>query len=135
MKPKLNDTRRREWAALQTAYRAANEALSNHRLRLRVRFGSHAAALAYAGAHARHRYEVLERAERRAYARIYRWLDRHSPWDWHSGTSAHWTCTTLTVEQALADSAPTLPADSAAWGMPHRERTPEPRGAALEARS
>lgn len=83
---------------------------------------------AYAPAKAQHRRDVLERAERRAWDRIFRWLERYSPWDWRAGVSAFWICTSLTAEQALAtETAPVIPAEAAAYGFPHATRQPERR--------
>jgi hypothetical protein len=49
---------------------------------------------------------------------IHAWLDANSPWDWASGVSSRWTCENVTEALALSETAPTLPADAAGYGMP-----------------
>lgn len=119
-----------EWTALQDKYKAAHDVVRALEIRLAVRYGSTVAALAYAAPKTRHRMEVLRRAEQRAYARIFRWLSRYSPWDWGSGTSAHWICSSLTADQAMSEAAPILPAESASYGAPQAPHSPERKVAA-----
>lgn len=117
-----------DWADIRQVFRFVHDRAADYQLKKRLKYGSDIwAAVARGTRKERQRQEVLERAEQRAYDRIFRWLDAHSPWDWHSGTSAHWICTELTAREALSTEAPIIPARAAGYGSPRVEHSPEPR--------
>lgn len=116
-----------EWSDLKQVYLFAHEQAEAYHYRLKARYGTDLAHVVYATRKERKRVEMLERREQRAYDRIFRWLDKHSLWDWHSGTGAHWICTKLTADKALSDEAPVLPAESAGYGSARVDRRAERR--------
>jgi hypothetical protein len=122
-----------EWSTLQANYRIADKILSDYRVHLRVRYGTDVTGRVYSSRREQHKLDVLERAQARIYARIFVWLDKHSPWDWHAGTSAHWICSSLTADQALSDTPPVLPAESAGYGSPRVPHCPDRATAAPQA--
>jgi hypothetical protein len=101
-----------EWDALQEAYRTANHATWEYRESLRSKYRDEA----YCSRGERKRLDALKAREDKACDRIFTWLDRHSPWDWHGQVSAHWTCSKLAAAQALSVSHPILPEEAKGYG-------------------
>lgn len=121
-----------DWADIQQVFRFAHDEREDYLYKLKARYGTGVASTVYATRAEQRRLDVLNGREERAYGRIFRWLDAHSPWDWHSGTSAHWICTELAAGEALSVEAPIIPARAAGYGSPRVEHRPERRRRALD---
>lgn len=122
-----------EWADIRQLYTFHEGREADYTIKLRMRYGTHVSAIVYASRKEQHRLEMLQNAEKRAYERCFRWLDKHSPWDWHSGTSAHWICSRLTAAMALSVEAPVVPGEAAGYGSPRVPHSPERRRERQEA--
>lgn len=116
----------RKLAELQAKYREAYAHEETYRTKLRAKYGSGGGYSTYASRAEAHHLAVLRRKVDRVRQSILRWLEDHCAWNFQSGVSCHWLCAQLTEDQAK-DPRPLLPAEAAAYGMPHEPFTPEPR--------
>lgn len=121
----LNPRRVAEWEAFQAKYRAAWELYDRWDTEMRVR---HGADYRHYVRGARDKANKLRQALGRVTDRMVAWLDKNSAWEWRSGVALHWTATKATAAMVLSDTAPTLPAEAAAYGYPQRDFTIGVRG-------
>lgn len=104
-------------ADLQTVYRLHHDAAERLWIKLSAKYGG---TISYASAGEGAKLAQLQSREDKAGNRIMAWLRANTRWNWYEGTSYHWLCTSLTEAQALSETAPTLPAEAAAYGYPAR---------------
>jgi hypothetical protein len=105
---------RSEWFKLQTAYLVACDARENYASTLRAKYGD---AYWRSDVESKKLF-LLDKAIERIYNRIFRWLDKNSPWDWSHGISANYICTNLTFYEATSETAPLMPVESVGYGSP-----------------
>jgi hypothetical protein len=110
-----------DWPKLQAAYRAAYDHKATLDYTLRGRSTSNWRACA--STKEMRDLDARGAKVKRAYDRCRAWINQFSPWDWSSGVGAHWQCMNASAAMMLSDVAPTIPAEGAAYGYPHKEFT------------
>ena len=99
------------WRQLQTAAQMTAEKRRTARAHLDARYGPHGDV--YARASERHALAVLDRAERRAWDRLYAYLSAISPRDWASTVPTTWIRDRLTFADATTRDALSVVPDPA----------------------